>query len=73
MPFKSDKQRRYMWANKPEIAKRWSEEEKKMASANTYQSMQPNFKEAYSDGKKDKKDKPKKKFNKLDKYLNKTK
>lgn len=30
MPFKSDKQRRFMYANHPEIAKRWSEEEKKM-------------------------------------------
>jgi len=29
MPFKSDKQRRYMFAREPEIAKRWAEEEKK--------------------------------------------
>jgi len=28
MPFKSEKQRRYMWAKHPEIAKRWEEEEK---------------------------------------------
>ncbi len=25
MPFKSEKQRRYLYANEPEIAKRWSE------------------------------------------------
>ncbi len=29
MPFKSDKQRRYMYSQLPEIAKRWSEEERK--------------------------------------------
>jgi hypothetical protein len=27
-PFKSDKQRRYMYAKLPKIAKRWSKEEK---------------------------------------------
>jgi hypothetical protein len=26
MPFKSEKQRRYLWANEPEIAKNWTEE-----------------------------------------------
>ena len=26
MPFKSAKQRKYMWAKHPEIAKRWTEE-----------------------------------------------
>ena len=25
MPFKSEKQKRYMWAKEPEIAKRWTE------------------------------------------------
>ncbi|QDP59175.1 MAG: hypothetical protein Unbinned4336contig1001_9 [Prokaryotic dsDNA virus sp.] len=29
MPFKSDKQRRWMYANEPEMAERWSAEEKK--------------------------------------------
>ena len=29
MPFKSEKQRRFMWAKHPEIAKRWAKEEKK--------------------------------------------
>lgn len=24
MPFRSEKQRRYLWKNHPEIAKRWS-------------------------------------------------
>jgi len=28
MPFKSEKQRRWMWANEPEMAKKWSDEEK---------------------------------------------
>lgn len=28
MPFKSDRQRKYMFANHPEIAKRWLNEEK---------------------------------------------
>lgn len=26
MPFKSEKQRRYLWKNEPAIAKRWSKE-----------------------------------------------
>lgn len=26
MPFRSEKQRRYMWANHPKIAHRWSHE-----------------------------------------------
>lgn len=25
MPFKSEKQRKWMWANKPELAKKWSD------------------------------------------------
>ncbi len=25
MPFKSEKQRRYLWMNEPEIAKRWTD------------------------------------------------
>lgn len=25
MPFKSEKQRAYLWANHPDIAKRWSD------------------------------------------------
>lgn len=29
MPYKSEKQRRFMHAEHPEIAKRWDEEEKK--------------------------------------------
>ena len=28
MPFKSDKQKRFMWANHPDIAKRWEEYQK---------------------------------------------
>ena len=26
MPFRSEKQRRYLWAKHPEIAKRWTKE-----------------------------------------------
>ncbi len=33
MPFKSEKQRRYMWMKHPEIAKRWSDEEHKKRKA----------------------------------------
>jgi len=29
MPFKSEKQRKWMWANDPEMAKKWEDEEKK--------------------------------------------
>jgi hypothetical protein len=29
MPFKSEKQRKWMWANDPEMAKKWEEEEEK--------------------------------------------
>ena len=28
MPFKSKKQRAWMWANDPEMAQRWADEEK---------------------------------------------
>ena len=29
MPFKSEKQRKFMWSQHPEIAQRWADEEKK--------------------------------------------
>lgn len=29
MPFKSEKQRRYMWATHPELARKWEEEAKR--------------------------------------------
>jgi hypothetical protein len=29
MPFKSEKQRRFLWANEPEVASRWSKKERK--------------------------------------------
>jgi len=34
MPFKSEKQRKYMHANHPEIAKRWEKEYKKGGRVN---------------------------------------
>lgn len=27
MPFKSEKQRRYLWANEPAVARRWAHED----------------------------------------------
>ena len=30
MPFKSEKQRKWMWANDPDMAKKWEKKEKKM-------------------------------------------
>lgn len=29
MPFKSEKQRRYLWANEPAVARKFADEEKK--------------------------------------------
>tara|TARA_B100000214_G_scaffold369577_1_gene342866 strand:- start:176 stop:442 length:267 start_codon:yes stop_codon:yes gene_type:complete len=34
MPFKSEKQRRWMWANEPEMARKWADEEKSESSGN---------------------------------------
>lgn len=32
MPFKSEKQKRYLWAKKPEVAKEFASKEKKKKS-----------------------------------------
>lgn len=32
MPFKSEKQRKWMWANKPKMARKWAREEKRLDS-----------------------------------------
>lgn len=32
MPFKGQKQRKWMWANEPEMAERWTKEEKRKRS-----------------------------------------
>jgi hypothetical protein len=29
MPFESEKQRRWMWANEPKMARKWNDEEKR--------------------------------------------
>jgi hypothetical protein len=29
MPFKSEKQRKYMWAKMPDLARKWADEEKR--------------------------------------------
>jgi hypothetical protein len=29
MPFKSERQRRWMWANEPKMARKWADEEKR--------------------------------------------
>lgn len=31
MPFKSEAQRRYLWKNEPEIARKWTDERKRSA------------------------------------------
>ena len=38
MPFKSEKQRKWMWANEPEMAKKWEDEEEQ----NETLSLNPN-------------------------------
>ena len=38
MPFKSEKQRRYLWMHEPEIARRWAEKEKRRRSRRKKQS-----------------------------------
>ena len=50
MPFKSDKQRRYLYANKPEVAKKFAEEEKKMS---LYENINKRKKAGTSRSKKD--------------------
>ena len=35
MPFKSEKQRRWMYKNRPDLAKEWSDEEKRERSKPT--------------------------------------
>ena len=34
MPFKSEKQRKWMWINNPKMAKKWSQEERKIKREN---------------------------------------
>ena len=36
MPFKSEKQRKWMHANEPEMAKKWEKKEKKMRMGTRY-------------------------------------
>lgn len=36
MPFKSESQKRYLYAKHPDIAKRWSKESKKKPSKKNY-------------------------------------
>jgi hypothetical protein len=40
MPFKSEKQRRWMWANEPEMAAKWEEEEKNESHCNVDEEWQ---------------------------------
>lgn len=35
MPFKSEKQRRYLWANEPDVAREFSDKEKRGKSVKT--------------------------------------
>ena len=49
MPFKSEKQRRFMWAKHPEIARKWSE--KYGSKAKTSKKKKRGFRKDGSDGK----------------------
>ena len=42
MPFKSEKQRKWMWANDPEMAQKWEDEEKKDESVTGTLNLNPN-------------------------------
>jgi hypothetical protein len=42
MPFKSEKQRKWMWANEPEVAKKWTKKEKRMKEI-TLEDIAKNF------------------------------
>ena len=48
MPFKSEKQRRWMWANDPEMARKWADKEKDKKSKDKKKDKQS--KEAYLRG-----------------------
>jgi hypothetical protein len=37
MPFKSEKQRRFLWMHHPDIARRWAHEEKAQSKYKEYQ------------------------------------
>jgi len=39
MPFKSEKQRRFMWAKHPQIAKRWAHEGDDKTKRNTKRAL----------------------------------
>ena len=39
MPFKSEKQRRYLYKNEPEVAKEFAEKEKAMGGHKAYMNM----------------------------------
>jgi hypothetical protein len=48
MPFKSEKQRRFMHANHPRIAKRWEEEKKRRRKRGGTEAMVSAIKKARS-------------------------
>ena len=39
MPFKSEKQRKYLWMNEPEVAREFAAKEKKMGGHKAYMKM----------------------------------
>ena len=44
MPFRSEKQRRYMWMKHPEIAQRWADEAKKSGKPTVQKKKKKSFK-----------------------------
>ena len=66
MPFKSEKQRKWMWANDPKMAKKWEKEEKKMKETKVRQLIKKMVREIVTEAKKMKyKSNDWKKINKL--------
>ena len=51
MPFKSEKQRKWMWANDPEMAKKWEKEEKKMKETKVRQLIKKMVREIVTEAK----------------------
>ena len=50
MPFKSEKQRKWMWANDPEMAKKWEKEEKMKKETKVRQLIKKMVREELTEG-----------------------
>jgi hypothetical protein len=49
MPFKSEKQRKWMWANEPEMAEKWANEEEEIEEQKTYRITQRQLRKIISE------------------------